>query len=154
MISSAVLTSIHDTSPLLGVGAGLASSFFSSAAGFAAAGAGGLSCASAAPPKASAVVSAMKDSSFFMSISLKRVGVGLAGADADDFFQIEDEDLAVADLSGIGGFLDRLDRPFEQLGLDRGVDPYLGQEIDHVLRAAVELGVALLPAAALHLRPA
>ena len=34
--------------------------------------------------------------------------------------------------------------------LDRGFDFHLGQEIDHVLRAPVELGVALLPAESFH----
>ena len=37
----------------------------------------------------------------------------------------------------------------EQVGLDRGLDLHLGQEVDDVLGAAVELGVALLPAEAL-----
>ena len=39
----------------------------------------------------------------------------------------------------------------EHLVLDRGLDLHLRQEIDHVLGAAVQLGVALLPAEALHL---
>jgi hypothetical protein len=78
----------------------------------------------------------------------ERRRIGLAGADADHFFQIEHEDLAVADLAGVRRFLDRLDRLLEQLGLDRGFDLDLRQEVDDVLRAAVELGMAFLPAKA------
>ena len=105
--------------------------------------AAGLSCASAAPAKASEVSRAINANSFFIAVSLQRRRIGLAGADADDFLEIEHEDLAVADLAGVGRLLDRFDRLLEQLGLDGDLDLYLGQEIDDVLRAAVELGVAL-----------
>src|SRR5919106_861768 len=156
MITSAVDTSIQLTSPLFGVGgAGFASSFFTSAAaglsailsGLAA----GLSCASVAPANASDSTRARNAQNLFIGFSSECRRIGLAGADADDFLQIEHEDLAVADLAGVGRALDRLDRLLEQLRLDRGLDLHLGQEIDHVLRAAVELGVALLAAEALHL---
>src|SRR5262249_16792140 len=120
--TSAVDVSIHATSPLFGVGAGagagLASSFFSSLAGAAsffssalAAGAGGsaagLSWADRGPAfqprmrnSASAAARFLKNS--LLSISLKRLGAGFAGANADDLLQLEDEDLAVADLAGVG----------------------------------------------------
>src|ERR1043165_86399 len=155
--TSAVEVSIHATSPLFGVGAGaaaaaagFASSFFASAAaaGLSAA----LSCASTAPVKATHTAMATHVNSFFIAFSSERRCIGLAGADADDFFERHDEDLAVADLAGIGRFLDRLDHLLEHLVLDRGLDLHFRQEIDHVLRAAVELRVALLPAEALHLR--
>src|SRR3954469_24111055 len=144
MITSAVLTSIQATSPLLGVGAGaaaagLASSFLAStlAAGLSAA----LSCASTAPVKATHTAMATHANSFFIGVSSERRRIGLAGADADDFFERHDEDLAVADLAGIGGLLDRLDHLLEHFVLDRGLDLDLRQEINHVLRAAVALGI-------------
>src|SRR5436190_1452333 len=40
---------------------------------------------------------------------LLRLRAGLAGADANDLLEIEYEDLAVADLAGVRGFLDRFD---------------------------------------------
>jgi hypothetical protein len=54
-----------------------------------------------------------------------------------------DEDLSVADLAGVGGLLDRLDDAIEEIVPDRRSDLDLRQEIDDVLRAAIELGVAL-----------
>jgi hypothetical protein len=57
----------------------------------------------------------------------ERVGAGLAGADADDLLQIEDEDLAVADLAGVGGLLDRLDDLVEKIVLDGRLDLDLGR---------------------------
>ena len=76
--------------------------------------------------------------------------VGFAGADADGLLDRGDEDLAVADLAGARG----LDH-----GLDGLLDAVVGsttrrgswQEIDHVLGAAVKLGMALLAAEALNL---
>src|SRR5687768_15009420 len=153
MMTSAVDMSIQLTSPLFGVGAGaaFASSFFTSAAAGLSGVAAGLSCASVMPAKASDSTRARDAQSFFISFSSECRRIGLAGADANDFFQIEHEDLAVADLAGVRRFLDRLDHLLEQLGLDRGFDLHLGQEVDHVLGAAVELGVALLPAEPLDL---
>ena len=46
---------------------------------------------------------------------------------------------------------DRLDGLLDHLVLDHQFELNLGQEIDHVLGAAVELGVALLPSEALGL---
>ena len=62
-----------------------------------------------------------------------------------------DEDLAVADLAGLGGLDDRVDAALGVAVLDDDLDLHLGQEVDDVLGAAVELGVALLPAEALDL---
>src|SRR5687768_10387379 len=153
MMTSAVDMSIQLTSPLFGVGAGaaFASSFFTSAAAGLSGVAAGLSCASATPATASDSTRARNAQNFFIGFSSECRRIGLAGADANDFFQIEHEDLAVADLAGIGRALDRLDRLLEQFRLDRGLDLHLGQEVDHVLRAAIELGVAFLPAEALDL---
>src|SRR5690348_13251633 len=163
MRTSAVEVSIHATSPLFGVGAGAAvagfvSSFFASGAGAALASAAaglsgaaaGLSCASVTPAKASDRTKARNAQSLFIVFSLERGRIGLAGADANDLLKIEHEDLAVADLAGVRRFLDRLDRLLEHLRLDCRLDLHLGQEIDDVLGAAIELGMAFLPAEALH----
>src|SRR5690606_36180207 len=81
----------------------------------------------------------------------ERVGVQFPGADAHGTLEVVDEDLAVADLAGGRGLEDRLG---DQLGLvvgDRDLELDLGQEVDDVLGAAIELSVALLAAEALHL---
>src|SRR5205809_8007937 len=84
--------------------------------------------------------------SFLIVGSLERFRAGLTGADANDLLQIEDKDLAVADLSRVGRFFDGFDRLIEQFVLDRGLDLHFRQEIDHVFRAAIQLGVTFLPA--------
>src|SRR5690606_36217340 len=81
----------------------------------------------------------------------ERVGIELAGADAHHAVQVPDEDLAVADLAGARRLHDRLDHGVELLVGDRDLELDLGQEVDHVLGAAVELGVALLATEALDL---
>src|SRR6185312_2586087 len=63
----------------------------------------------------------------------------------------DNEDLAVADLAGLGRAHDRLDRLAGHVVRHGDLDLHLGQEVDGVLAAAVDLGVALLPAEALHL---
>ena len=45
----------------------------------------------------------------FLSDFLERVVVGLAGADAHGAIEVVDENLAVADLAGLGGVADRGD---------------------------------------------
>src|SRR6187402_1922297 len=66
---------------------------------------------------------------------LERIGADLAGADADDMLERDDENLAVADLAGAGGLADRLQRGIEHLVADRGLDLQLRQEVDDVLGA-------------------
>src|SRR5690606_28161533 len=139
-----VEVSIHATSP------------FSTTAS-AAAWAG--SCAPAAPAKARPASAAMAasaravrrrvqpangDGTEAASKVSERIGVDLPCADTDDLFDRRDEDLPVADLAGAGRGLHRLERLGEDLVGDRALDLQLGQEIDHVLGAAVQLGVALL----------
>src|SRR5262245_38608515 len=80
-----------------------------------------------------------------------RFAAAFAGADADHFLDVGHEDLAVADAARVGRALDRLDRALDKIVLDHDLDLHLRQEIDHVLRAAVKLGVPLLPAEALGL---
>src|SRR5690606_15792914 len=73
---------------------------------------------------------------------------GLAGADADDGVDGHGPDLAVADLVGAGGLDDHVDDVVGVLGVDEDLDPQLGHQVDLVLGAAVDLGVALLAAVA------
>src|SRR5664279_237175 len=82
---------------------------------------------------------------------LQRVCAGFTGANAHDLFKVEDENLSVADLPGVGGLFDRLDHALDELGLDGSLDLHLRQEVDDVFGAAVELGVTLLPAESLDL---
>src|SRR5438445_3042400 len=77
---------------------------------------------------------------------------GLAGADPHDLFDRGDEDLAVADLSRSCRFDDRFYRALDQIVGDDHLDLDLGQEIDDVLRTAIELGMTLLAAETLDLR--
>jgi len=74
----------------------------------------------------------------------------LAGADADDVFEGTDEDFPVADLAGAGGRGDRLKGPVHTLIGDAELDFDLGEKIDDILAAAVDIGVPLLAAEALH----
>ena len=81
----------------------------------------------------------------------KRVGVGLAGADAHRLIDRGDENLAVADLAGLGGADDGVDHLVDAVGRHRHLDPDLGQEVHRVFGAAVDFGVALLAAVAFDL---
>src|SRR5207244_11408024 len=80
----------------------------------------------------------------FMLFPLESIRAGLAGADAHDLFQIEDENFAVADLPGIRGFLDCFDDAIQHVGVDRRLDLYLGQKVHDILGSAVKLRVAFL----------
>src|SRR5947199_6355912 len=80
-----------------------------------------------------------------------RVRAALAGADPDRLVDRHHENLAVADAPGMGGLLDRLDGALDHRILHHHLDLHLGQEIDDVLRPAIELGMALLAAKALGL---
>src|SRR5262249_32543758 len=82
---------------------------------------------------------------------LERVRAGFPGPDPHDLFEIGNEDLAVTDLAGVGGFLDRFDDAVEKIVLDCGFDLYLRQEIDDVFSAALKLAVPLLTTKALDL---
>src|SRR5690348_6402845 len=86
-----------------------------------------------------------------MTSDLQRVRAGFAGADAERLLDRGDEDLAVADLAGVGGLLDRLDRALDLAVVDHDLDLHLGQEADQVLGATIDLGLALLSAEAFDL---
>src|SRR6185295_415399 len=97
---------------------------------------------------AAARVLATKD----LAVGLYGGFVRLAGADPHNVLDRSHENLAVADLAGPGGLDDGIDGAFDLVVRHHHLDLHLGQEIDHVLGAAVELGVALLAAEALHFR--
>src|SRR5256885_9329580 len=83
--------------------------------------------------------------------ALDRRFVGLAGADAHNVLDAGDEDLAVADLAGARRLDDGIDGALDLVVRHHHLDLHFRQEIDHVLGAAVELGMALLAAEALDL---
>src|SRR5438552_13178898 len=62
------------------------------------------------------------------TVLLKCVHVGFAGPYSDGLLDRRNEDLAVADLSGFGGFLDGLDHFINLVGRHRDLDADLGQE--------------------------
>src|SRR5689334_13401446 len=66
--------------------------------------------------------------------------------------EVDDEDLAVADLSGLGRRGDRIDGLVDLVGGDRDLDLDLGQEAHRVFGAAIDFRVALLPAISLDFR--
>src|SRR5438105_56745 len=76
-------------------------------------------------------------------------GIGLAGADANRMVEVDDEDLAVADLAGLGGRGDRVDGLVDLIGIDGDFDLDLGQEAHGVFGAAIDFRVAFLPAISL-----
>src|SRR6266516_3125813 len=82
---------------------------------------------------------------------LERVGASLAGPHADDLIDRDRPDLAVADLAGAGRLDQRVDDSRGGLVGDQDLDPDLGDEVDGVLGAAVDLCVAALAAVALDL---
>ena len=77
--------------------------------------------------------------------SQRRV-VRFPGADADHAPDVGDEDLAVAYFAGLRSLDDRLDDLIQKIASDGNLDARLGHEINDVLRAAIKLRVAALPA--------
>src|ERR687897_3365619 len=74
----------------------------------------------------------------------------LAGADADDLLQVEDEYLAVADFSGARGVCNGFDHLFGDRLRDRDLDFGLGHEFDGIFGATVDFGVPALAPEAFH----
>src|SRR3954452_5161777 len=77
---------------------------------------------------------------------LYRVRSSLARADAQRLLHRRDEDLAVADPPGVRRRGDRLDDALGKAVLDDHFEPDLGQEIDDIFGAAIELGMPFLAA--------
>src|SRR5690349_14997340 len=86
-----------------------------------------------------------------VAVVLECIGIGFAGTYADDLIEVVDKDLAVTDLAAIGRMRDRFDDALGKIVGHRDLELDLGQEIDHILRAAIQLGMALLPAETLDL---
>src|ERR1700679_2221572 len=150
--TSALEVSIHAVSPEL---SGSGGAFAASA---------GVARASAASPPNPASATRFQFTMFILCspdakfrncpkfpMPLKRVVVGLAGADAHDLLESGDEDLAVAHLAGFRFGGDRLDHGLRHRRFHRDLDLDLGQEAHGVFRAAVDFRVALLAAEALDL---
>src|SRR6201995_1324449 len=66
--------------------------------------------------------------------------------------EVDDEDFAVADLSGLGRRGDRINGLVDLLGRDRDLDLDLGQEAHRVFGAAIDFRMAFLPAVSLDFR--
>src|SRR5690606_4959102 len=81
----------------------------------------------------------------------ERVAPAFAGTDANGLLHRRDEDLAIADLAGVRGLDDGVDDRLAALGRHHDVHADLGQEIHHVLGAAVKFGMPLLAAETLDL---
>ena len=84
-----------------------------------------------------------------VSAALNGILVRFSGPNADHTFEIGDKNFAVADFPGVRRLDDGIDCRFEQAFLDRDFQAYLGQEVDRVFAAAIELSVPLLPAISL-----
>src|SRR5215471_4730898 len=69
---------------------------------------------------------------------LQRVGVGLAGANTHGLIDGGDEDLAVADLAGLGGRDDGFDDGCHAIGRHCHLDADLRQEVHGVFGAAID----------------
>src|SRR5882757_8673480 len=79
-------------------------------------------------------------------------GIRLAGADTDRMVEVDDEDLAVADLSGFGRGRDGVDGLVDLVRGHSDLDLDLGQETHRVFSAAVDFRMAFLPAISLDFR--
>src|SRR5215213_5561168 len=66
--------------------------------------------------------------------------------------EVDDEDLAVADLAGLGSCCDGVDGLVDLVRGDRDLDLDLGQEADRILGAAIDFRVTLLAAIAFDFR--
>src|SRR5207237_8591148 len=66
--------------------------------------------------------------------------------------EVDDEDLAVADLAGLGSGGDGVDGLVDLIGGDGDLDLDLGQEAHRIFGTAVDFRMALLPAISLDFR--
>src|SRR5262245_30801158 len=104
---------------------------------------------SAAPASMIAVQPAPR---FFIPANsvLNRVDAVFARANAYRLIYGENEDFAVAEFACARGFDDRINRSFDHLFVNDDLDLQLRHEFDFVFTAAIDLGVAFLPAEALY----
>src|SRR5690606_1591129 len=119
-----------------------------SAASCANAGIAAIAAANTAPPS-SGPAARERFGIFMIAISMggpcrsERVGVCFAGADAHGLINAVDEDLAVADLPGLGRAGDRLHGLVDEVGADGDLDLHLGKKGNGVFRAAIDFRVTL-----------
>src|SRR5262245_14125609 len=83
--------------------------------------------------------------------SSEGVGTRLSRADAVGLLEREDEHLAVADLARPRVLQDHVDHLIDAIVVHGDLELHLGNEVDRILGAAVDLGVPALPAEALGL---
>src|SRR5450830_2012944 len=82
---------------------------------------------------------------FYASIfPLERFVAGFTGTDADDLFQVVDEDLAIADFTGTRGTFDRFNGLVDNGVIHGRFNLSFWQEIDDILSATVEFRVTFL----------
>ena len=79
------------------------------------------------------------------SFKSHRFFANLFGANAYCVFYRENENLAVTDFTGLGGPNHFADRFFDHIIGQNNLDLHFGEEIDRILAAAIDLGVAFLP---------
>jgi hypothetical protein len=84
--------------------------------------------------------------------SLNRRVVFFAGADTNHARDIEDKDLTVADFAGLRRTDNGIHAGVDDIIGDNDFDFHFRQKIDHILRAAIQLGMPLLAAKAFHFR--
>src|SRR3974390_99534 len=75
---------------------------------------------------------------------LDGVDSGLAGPDPDSFLNVGQEDFPVSDPASLSGAPDRLDRFINHIVGEHDLDFHFGEEIDHVLSAAIKLSMSFL----------
>jgi hypothetical protein len=81
-----------------------------------------------------------------------RFGSGFACPDPNDLLYRLDKNLAVANLSGAGGFDHSVDDLFHSLVTYDDLDLHLWQKVDDIFGPAIQLGMAFLPAETLDFR--
>src|SRR5882724_8720386 len=160
MMTNAVATIIHATSPLLATGVGAADAAEAGASALDAAADAGAAAIDAAASGAEAACAktapvkpmtdrprarvAMSFFMWFLFCASKGVLARFAGANADYLLKRRDKNFAVADLSGASGAFNGFDHTVDQRIVNRRLDLHFGQEVNDVLRTAVQLGVAFL----------
>src|SRR5215831_17700687 len=77
---------------------------------------------------------------------LDGVDPGFTCPDPDGLFDVGQKDLAVPDPAGLGGAADRVDGLIDHIVGEHDLDFHFGKKIHDIFGAAVEFGVALLPA--------
>ena len=74
---------------------------------------------------------------------------GLTGTDADGLFDWGNENLPVPNAAGFGGLANGFNCAFNLVVIDDNFDFHLGQKVDDIFSAAIELCVTFLAAKAL-----